>query len=303
MLRTGRELRQQRRWRLPSASGLAGGGQVFQDVATLQAAGGDDGQQTFHVARAQRPACAKALFPPQDRLAQDTFGGVVGRLNAFHEHKCPEGVFLFEDIGAGAGRTRMRAVSPFAQTTADLLANCDHIKAEHVARQGSIADTVPQTKHLVGLLQQPLTEASGSAAAVAEGLPVAAQVRPAQLSPFHPVVRTVAIGAKHAGEIRSQEILGTGAIAAIVDGKHGQVGGDGHPQPVLVGLLRPRSLVGVGHVGLLHVPLGFGDRLGDGGADTLLDVADGAEGNRDVESRAKEFFDLAFADRRRCTGR
>src|SRR5260370_9795770 len=155
---------------------------------------------------------------------------------------------------------------------------------------------MPEMKHRVGQLLQAFADAAGGAAAIAEGLQVAAEMGPAQLPLGNPVVGAIAITDEHAGKVRPQEVVSTFQVGPVADGKHGQVAAETGPEPALVGLLRPTGFIGMDNVGLLHMVFGFGDGVGDRGADALLDIADRAQADRDVERGGEQFLDLAFAE-------
>ena len=150
-------------------------------------------------------------------------------------------------------------------------------------------------KHPIREFEETLANCSRPTAAINKRFPIAPQMGPADLPMFEAVVKGIAVTDDHAGEGLSQQGIGAGQIAFAADQEDGHGGGHARPQPSFAGLLFPGGFVGVGHGALAHMFVGFGDGLGQGGADLLLDTADRTQANGHIQGGGQEFFGLAFA--------
>ena len=95
--------RQQRRRRVGEEGGLAGVGEILEDVALLPTEGGTRRQQTLHKAAAVGAVGAEADLAPDDAVSQCLLGGVVGRFDSFNTRESPHGRFHLQQFAAGGG--------------------------------------------------------------------------------------------------------------------------------------------------------------------------------------------------------
>ena len=95
-----------------------------------------------------------------------------------------------------------------------------------------------------------------TAAAVDHGLPIAAEMGPAELPPWQPLVGAVAVANQDTRKITAQQGTHAVAIAVVADQEDGQVSRNADPQPSLARLLFPGSLVSMNHGRLAELRVG-----------------------------------------------
>jgi hypothetical protein len=128
--------------------GLEGLTEELEDVFTLEPAGLDRGEQAFHEPAPARALAAEAVFSPQHRRSQHSFGVVVGRLNPVDAGEGPKRFLHLEQPAAEVGRRLMRAAQSPSEHLGQSFAPRFKLTLKFSPRQFAVAKVTPQAKDL-----------------------------------------------------------------------------------------------------------------------------------------------------------
>jgi hypothetical protein len=238
--------------------------QISQDIPVLLSQRGDNGQNPFGKAETTLTLRAKRAFAPHHTPAQSTFSGVVGRFNTRCIDEGPQGWRDLPDIATSTGRLGMVNKSTELQPVVNFLSNRRHSHLKIGVGQSAISNTIPEGKHLRGLLQQGLTNHGRFAFSFDKSLEITQQMSPTQLPSrrIQPIVSRKAVRTDNGGNLLTQQLFGSSSAAAGHNEKNGHQRCGGCPQPLLFIVLGPTGFVNIDLLLLLHMGLGFGYWLG-----------------------------------------
>ena len=195
---------------------LDGVGEPGESVSFLAAASFYDGQQAFDEATARCRLRAERELPPNDRVTQRLFGGIVRWLNAGDIDEGPQRVLVLDEFFAEAVRLRVEVTAQ--QQRVDLGADRFHAASEGAMRESAVTDVLPEVKHLFCGPHEVVAEPfADGARAVAESLEVAFEMGPAPLQATHAAWSQAPI---HAGAVAADD-----AVVSLAEEVFEDVGG------------------------------------------------------------------------------
>lgn len=98
-----------------ASSGSTSLGEKVQDIALLQAQGGDGGQDASNKERAMLALGAKTASTPKHCAPQAALSQIVGRFDAVDRNKGPQCILHFQEVAAGLTSLGLFELSAFQQ--------------------------------------------------------------------------------------------------------------------------------------------------------------------------------------------
>lgn len=156
--------------------GSTGSSEVVQDIALLEAQGGDRRQDAFDEATAIGALRAEAPTAPEYSPSQTAFCQVIGGFDTLDIDKGPQSRFQFQQVVASAAGLLMRDGSTLLQVLMDFCLNGLDFDLKFAAAEGAITHLMPENEELFALCQQILADLSGFSLAIHQFLEVPLEV-------------------------------------------------------------------------------------------------------------------------------
>jgi hypothetical protein len=158
---------------LAEQAGLARGGEVFEHVSLLHPESRHDGKHTLDESTSVFAVGAETPFSPEHGGSNGSLCCVVGRIDAGVPDEREERPLELEDLSTHTRDLFARARRTGAQESENLALDRSHAFPEARPREGSVADPMPEAKHLVAVFLQHEPDSLGFHAMALKGFPMA----------------------------------------------------------------------------------------------------------------------------------